>query len=1458
MPIQIAVALRRTACLAAILLLMLAPGFRAAAQSRSSSIIIRFSPGVTEKSAREAVASVSARVGARGTARALFRGGDRPRSLLAGSRLDRYMVLELDSGRPEDLLQALRHDPLVETAFENHRYRLDASPGDSLYRDQWALARIAAEEAWEVTKGDSAVLVGIIDTGVELGHPDLAGAFAVNRAEDINGNGVFDPWPAGEVRDGVSGDLDGLDQDGNGFADDVIGYDFIDETVQHIGDWSGRDALPVDENGHGTNVAGVIGARHNRIGVAGLAPGVRIVILRAFDASGNGEDDDIAAAVVYAADRGVNVLNLSFGDYYYSPLLHDAIAYAYGRGVTIVASSGNEGGSDPHYPSSFPEVIGVGATTEEDFVSLFSTRGAQLSLTAPGSGIFTTDVNGGYKRVSGTSFSAPYVAATAALILSVHPGWNPDEVRTAIELAADDRGRQGWDTDYGAGRLNAGRAVHAPGPASVMIRSPLGDSGFGPDSTVRVVGSAMSPLLESWQLLIGEGDDPEDWVPLTAPHTAGRVLDSLGAIDASGLPFSPGILTLRLLLRQTTGGATERRVRLHYDAGRPAVLMLDTGAIWRFQERAYAVIIRTRQASRLTAWLRPAGDPGARYLPVALEPERTGYVREHYLFLTAFEMQRDRPYEAYFELRGFAGDTTLVGSPAAPLTIIRPGDAFSPTTLAERPYTLPHGYLLDQVVYPFEDGSPTLALNRFADGTYGRLMIYSLLGGRFVARDSVDEQWIPRGFGDTDGNGLLELLCQARGTGVIFEQSGAGAGPLGRIVYADTTTEDFWGSRLHDMDGDGRDEVIARSDNNTARSPYYYIARRQGETLERIAELPDLSAPASGDARNKFGPPLSAVADFNGDGRPDILFGDDDADFMLYLREADGTYSNVWIDENEGEGGSEYVAAGDIDGDGRAEAIVAYHSRTGEDFNREYAAPLWTVRIFTFDAAGNGRLMWQDRFAYVRPTLPFLLFSGISAGQLDRAPGDEVVLSLYPNLYVLRWDAAAGALRPFWYAEGSITNKPIVADVDGDGAGEVGFGDGEAVRFFQMHPTFPGPPAPSGFKGWALDDSTAWLQWNAVPGADYYTIYRGLAVQGDPSIHFDSIATTTATSIIDAGFRTPEGRLLRDRLYYYIVTTRDTSLSPYDSLLSNAVLVFTHPPTRILEATPVDERTLRVVMDFRIAERLYEPGAFDVVAEDGERIAPATVIAGDRFSFIMTLGESAPGRALLIRPTWMYRDFFDSPADTSHSVRVVMKEGEPVGERFIATRAFFIAPDRIGIEFNAPVDPVTAEQTANYVLSPGGDFISARTGDDPRTVILTLSGNYPVGALGRIYTVAINGVTAADGRLINDGAGSVVGFTLSAENLSDVFVYPHPFSISRDGVVTFAGLTLDARVDIFTQSGTHIRTLDARQGNGGVAWDGTDDAGNSVPTGIYLYSVTGSTPDGATFESGVKKIAVVP
>jgi hypothetical protein len=308
------------------------------------------------------------------------------------------------------------------------------------------------------------------------------------------------------------------------------------------------------------------------------------------------------------------------------------------------------------------------------------------------------------------------------------------------------------------------------------------------------------------------------------------------------------------------------------------------------------------------------------------------------------------------------------------------------------------------------------------------------------------------------------------------------------------------------------------------------------------------------------------------------------------------------------------------------------------------------------------------------------------------------------------------------------------------------------------------------------------------------------------------------------------------------------------------VRVYPHRPARIVRASAASGRAIRVEMSFYVQDQFYRPGSFVVRSKrDGEIVAISSVTSIDQYSLLVTLRDDRFDDTLEIRPTELFRDYYDSPADTTTAASVTMPRQENAGERFIATRATAVGSDTIVVDFNAPVDPVEASLASGYTLGPNGTIVAAIPDpNDPRRVTLIVSGDAPLGAFGKSYTVTIMKLHSADGRLINDGAGSVVGFTINADDLADVFAYPQPFSISKDEFVTIAGLTRTATVTVYTKSGQPLKTLASSEGNGGVQWDGTDESGRRVPTGIYLYRVTGSTPDGSSHDSPIRKIAVVP
>ncbi|GEM_PF-5243928 len=310
---------------------------------------------------------------------------------------------------------------------------------DPYWSSQWGHIRVGAEGAWCVTRGRSDVLIAIIDTGCDLDHPDIRDRLWTNTAES-----------AGEA---------GIDDDGNGYTDDVHGWDFVTAGPSDVADGEDpapQDCRPDDFLGHGTHVAGIVAAESgNGIGVEGAAPECRLMILRAGyaidGAVGAVREGDAVEAVYYAIDMGADVINMSFAGEG-SFLMQRAMEEARDAGVVLVASAGNGGGCEPRYPAAYDQVLAVAAADRGDGLAAFSGFGGWIACSAPGVSILSA-VPGDYAYKSGTSMAAPFVTAAAALVKSVNPSWGPSRIEAQVIYTCDEAGGA---PDPEAGTFRAG------------------------------------------------------------------------------------------------------------------------------------------------------------------------------------------------------------------------------------------------------------------------------------------------------------------------------------------------------------------------------------------------------------------------------------------------------------------------------------------------------------------------------------------------------------------------------------------------------------------------------------------------------------------------------------------------------------------------------------------------------------------------------------------------------------------------------------------------------------------------------------------------------------------------------------------------------------------------------------------------------------------------------------------
>src|SRR5579884_335980 len=463
--------------------------------------------------------------------------------------IDRYAVA---AGTEQHWVAVLQADPRVEFAEPNHHYRLLSAPNDPLFPQQWNLQRIHAPEAWDIGTGGSDVIVAILDSGIDPSHPELAGRVVPGR----------------NVRE--------------------------------------RSADTRDDIGHGTHVAGVIGALgNNGTGVAGLSWGVRLMPIKITDRYGDASIAAAADGIRWAVENGARIINLSFGGLEDSQTVRRAVQDAVSRGALLVAAAGNCGeittfrdeGCDsinpPIYPAALEGVIAVGALGANDELAPYSETGEYIRLTAPGGvggsgrsnpldyilstwplSLSTPLDPPGYNLEVGTSMAAPHVSGAAALVWSLNPTLTRSQVEAILFETADDLGPPGRDDRYGYGRVNVQRALERaaslPGNRVADIRltldTPKADTVItGP---LEVTGWAVDTLAESGTGIdIVEaylGGPPGQGRPLgrlaygLARPDIARLLDRGGATNAGfslSIPLPSGVHTLWVRAHSALSGA---------------------------------------------------------------------------------------------------------------------------------------------------------------------------------------------------------------------------------------------------------------------------------------------------------------------------------------------------------------------------------------------------------------------------------------------------------------------------------------------------------------------------------------------------------------------------------------------------------------------------------------------------------------------------------------------------------------------------------------------------------------------------------------------------------------------------------------------------------------------------------------------------------------------------------------
>ncbi|MCG9129358.1 S8 family serine peptidase [Candidatus Poribacteria bacterium] len=1045
-------------------------------------------------------------------------------------------------------------------------------PSDPKYEEQWSLPLINMPQAWNIEKGRRDVVIAIIDSGIDYKHDDLSQKIWINP---------------NEIPD------NGLDDDGNGYIDDIHGWDFTDApNLQAEGDFMEGDNEPIDESGHGTHVAGIAGAMpDNGVGIAGIAWNSSLMAVRAglsLGGSSRMQDDDSAAAIVYAVDNGASIINMSWGSSQHSFVIEDAIDYAYNRGVLLIGAAGNDGKATSIFPAGYRKVISVSSTTQHRQRYYKANFGASVDIAAPGNAILSTQIGNKYRILTGTSMAAPHIAGIAALMKSKRPALTPEEIRHILINTTDpvfEKDSDEQDTTLvGAGTVNAERALLASGVLHARILSP--ETNSGGSTSIPFTGTAGGYKFDSWQLFYGSSSVPTTFIPFTDIITEQKMNEELIVWDTTNVPED--VYTVRLVVTGRDGSETRDHVVLTVDRTPPKIDSINiTEAIYQDGSTTILSWI-TDDVTRNKVFYRRAGH----IAPFAsIEENEIG--KEH-LFSLALETGQ---YQFYFSANNTVGLNTVDNNNGKYYSVNVVGPTISPNGYIERDLNIPALHLTDIVVDFDKDGllefigtslfdtsddlSPTSSLVIYERSPTGR---YNLVHSLTDIADVVDtanglnpnidiETFVSTTVADADNDGLPEILAYDSDRTFLIESLEPKSYPT-QIIWE---TPFISGGKIIDLDGDGNKEIIG-VDNSNNRILIY--ENRGNNLFDRSAALINET-----DGKNIYAPDI-VIDDFTGNGKKSVVVGDSEGELFFYGATGNDSYRLNLKVKTEIDVVKQLIS-GDLTGDGKPELVV-----TGTSHLPDITAssPIWKLVVYTY-ISGQYRRLWEQNIAPYR-----IKGNSLSIAEVDGDQTNELIVITNPNLYIMNWNG--NTFIPVFHQKVSETPTLLTADMDNNGFDEsyVNFEDG--LRYiessFAKNRNSVASLTPWDVSAKPITSRVVQITWESVDDTDIqsgFTIYRakGDKQEKPADTEFKTIAKDVSTH------RYLDRSVEIDTTYWYTVTTKNEK--GIETKRSDAVSATPRSAPTILSATYQQPNSIVVAFDRRMNTTISNEGRYNLRIE---------------------------------------------------------------------------------------------------------------------------------------------------------------------------------------------------------------------------------------------------------------------
>ncbi|HEU5404250.1 MAG TPA: S8 family serine peptidase, partial [Terriglobales bacterium] len=876
-----------------------------------------------------------------------------------------------------------------------------------------------------------------VDTGLDYNHPDISANVWTNSRE-IAGNGI--------------------DDDGDGYVDDLHGWNFVSNTND-----------PFDDHGHGTHVSGTIAAAgNNGIGVIGVAWHAKIMPVKALDYTGSGYDSALADAIVYAANNGADVISNSWGGYGSSQTIADAVSYAYNMGAVIVAAAGNNGDDARNCtPANLDDVITVAATTPNHTLAVFSNFGPKIDVAAPGVDILSLRASGTsmgspvdsfYTRASGTSMATPHVSGAVALILAQNPAYSNEQVRQVLRVSAHDLGTSGYDLSFGYGELDTGAAMIISGPLEAKITTI--QYGSGPLDPISIVGVARGSGFASYTLEYGAGTAPTAWTLFASSSVMSSSL--LGQFDPSSI--ANGIYTIRLTVYNTSGSAFVDR----------STLSVNTLSILSPVPSRYPTSSTTFKPGKLIPIIGTAVAGGFQKFQVQWAPGLipSGYRTTGITLagggLTPMVSSQLATWDTssitqagYYTVRVVVtGNTTSTVTTTVYL---------EPSLLSTKwPVWLDQGPYFNSGIVPAlnADGSLRLAVTSPNLGaTPGALWIFGIDGSEQKNPLPSYGSFHQPSSADLDGSPGQELVVADNGVVRVSPE----AGPS--WTFTPTATVDFMKHPLvvTDLDGDSTFDTIAIGNNYASHTAEIFA---WGSTGQLLGNFP-LQVADNNPLSSWYNHMRLLVGDFDGDGKKEIVVqeGLTSTTYTLRIFGKDGTprsWSTPILT-----GIPFAMIAADLDHNGKLETILVSCSGTQA-----------TLHVFQPD--GSERAGWP----LLLPNTNQYSQAFLAVGDLNRDGLEEIVFSHETDMYLFNADGTlfsnAWPLHTGTMGYGAV----VLGDIDADGREEIVTTRNDVVY------TSPGPYYDQKLLAIRSDGTTA-RSWQ-LTGMNGYDLYAyPLPIIGD-------------------------------------------------------------------------------------------------------------------------------------------------------------------------------------------------------------------------------------------------------------------------------------------------------------------------------------------------------------------------